>query len=545
MKFFVFWSLIVAVGISANGQNRAEVNQIVFQCDFEVEQDENYDNWPDHWLRRRGPGYPHYLEIEIKDDRTSRSGNRALQLKLDGGAAMVYSPPIPISSSYSYLLRARVRTSGLQHDAASIELQFLDSDKKPIGKPETSTKIRKASRWTDVTVGPTTSIKRGARFAQLIARVSPGEKADLTGSVWFDDIRLARVPRMDLVTNRAHNLFTDAADIELSCRVSGIETDSAWVDFELFDQWGKSIAQGKEELIKNADTSDRDFSGVATWRPLVATNGFYRGEVRVRSGDEVLVRSVNIVLTSLMIPPERGEFGWALDDPGETHQYRKWATLFSQAGLNWLKFPVWFNPNENERADEVAAFAERLDLRDIAMVGVLDQPPPSVKQSFGRQEHFPAASLFADPSVWGPVVDPVISRLALKVRWWQLGADDDTSFVGYPELAKRVEMIKNRMERFGQKIQIGFAWKWQHPEEESSLSAPWDFLALSEVPPFTPRELGDHLANRGANSTSAWVNLQPLRKGDYQTDVRAKDLALRMVAAKKGRGKRDFRLQAI
>jgi len=539
----LFWMSVIALANSsacaadATTQTPSvKLDQVVFHCDFEVGHDQNYDNWPDHWLRRRGPEFPHYLEIEIGDDRSSSEPNRALQIKLDGGAATVYSPPVPISSSYSYLLRSKVRTSGLKHDYVTISLQFLDSDKLPLGKPHISEPLKQASRWTDLTVGPVASELKGARFAQIIATVQPGKHFDLTGSVWFDDMRLARVPRMDLKTNRPHNIFSDAADIELRCEVSGIDTDSPDVEFEIYDQWGNLLEQSVEQLVKDSNAQAGEFSGLAVWRPLVAKNGFYRGLVRVKSGDEILTREVSLVLTSLTMPTTRGEFGWSLDEPVHARHHRSLATLASQAGLNWLKYPVWFDPAKTEQADDVAAFAERLDLRNIQVVGVLNQPPESMKKSFGKQDHFSVASLFTDEEVWGPAIDPVISRLALKVRWWQLGTDDDQSFVGVPELPEQIERIKQRLERFGQKVQIGFGWGWER-EEPNVKFQPWEFITLAETPSFTARELEDNLIYRAENSVTpranAWVNIQPIAKSNYDAEVRARDLVLRMVAAKK------------
>ena len=31
----------------------------IFHCHFDQEWDSNFDEWPDNWTRRTGPGYPH------------------------------------------------------------------------------------------------------------------------------------------------------------------------------------------------------------------------------------------------------------------------------------------------------------------------------------------------------------------------------------------------------------------------------------------------------------------------------------------------------
>ena len=71
-----------------------------------------------------------------------------------------------------------------------------------------------------------------------------------------------------------------------------------------------------------------------------------------------------------------------------------------------------------------------------------------------------AADIFNEAELWRPVLDPVMTRLSLKVRWWQLGRDDDISFVGYPDLAGKIREIKGPLERFGQEIHLGMGWRW-------------------------------------------------------------------------------------
>ncbi|NMC19902.1 MAG: hypothetical protein GYA33_05715, partial [Thermogutta sp.] len=39
--------------------------QPVYSLDFSEPADINYDNWPDHWTRRVGSGFPEYLKMEI------------------------------------------------------------------------------------------------------------------------------------------------------------------------------------------------------------------------------------------------------------------------------------------------------------------------------------------------------------------------------------------------------------------------------------------------------------------------------------------------
>jgi hypothetical protein len=121
--------------------------------------------------------------------------------------------------------------------------------------------------------------------------------------------------------------------------------------------------------------------------------------------------------------------------------------------------------------------------------------------------------------------------LSLRVRWWQLGADRDTSFVGYPNLFERIIDIRKQLYRFGQDVNLGIAWRWI---EEAVLddSAPWEFLQYSADPPLTGDELEAYLEETRDASAMRWALIEPLPRDQYPLDTRTRDLVVQMLAAK-------------
>src|SRR3990172_4394865 len=97
----------------------------VFQCAFGEDWDVNYDRWPDRWVRKTGPAYPHYVTIEIQDDATAPH-QKCLRIDLDGAAAAVASPPIRVMPRFSYLFEAQLKNERLKHSSAVITLDFCD-----------------------------------------------------------------------------------------------------------------------------------------------------------------------------------------------------------------------------------------------------------------------------------------------------------------------------------------------------------------------------------------------------------------------------------
>ena len=245
----------------------------------------------------------------------------------------------------------------------------------------------------------------------------------------------------------------------------------------------------------------------------------------------MMKEEVSFVVLPALNRPHFGEFGWSLSEQDLPVPVRSLPSLLSQVGVHWVKYPVWFTTQEPRRADEVAWFAERLSSFDIQLVGLLDQPPPEVRAVFGSTEQLPIATAFADKAVWHPALDPVLTRLSLKVQWWQLGRDDDTSFSSFPDVNERLREIRDELSKFGQRVNVGIPWQaiQEHP---LSSPMPWAFLSLVEDLPFTDEELKSYVKTETEDQVTRWIMLQPLSKQDYSLETRARDLVRRMLAAK-------------
>jgi hypothetical protein len=273
-----------------------------------------------------------------------------------------------------------------------------------------------------------------------------------------------------------------------------------------------------------------------------------------------------------LAPPTRSEFGWSLYGGEEPFAFGPLAAVLGQSGLGWAKMPVWYDPRETARADRIAWFAEQLSIQGIELVGVLDQPPPELRAVFREQGRLPVASVFAEPELWQPAVGPIMTRLSLKVHWWQLGHDSDVSFVGYPQLESKLAEIKRHLEQYGQQISLGINWRWVYaaPQAGGQRGSPWAFLSYGAEPALTAEETAAYLgllptserstptgpptaskksepvASRAAVSTSRmmpnthrantslrqWVLVAPLARSEYSNDVRVQDLVQRMLASK-------------
>lgn len=517
----------------------------VFACDFEDQADKNYDAWPDDWTRRRGRGYPAYLPIAIvKDDQAPESLNHCLRIQLDGGAAQLYCPSIAVVPQFSYQLTAKVRTRGLKHDVVSVSVSFYDGEDKLVEVHE-SQPISKAEHWTPISIGPVTPSGDRVRTVIISVHLRPTDQADLVGEVYLDDLWLGRLPKLSLEVDGENGFFTDPKAVQVNCRVSGLKSATPEIKFELLDVTGACLgeqiinmdieaesARVRAARAQSAGDQQPGMAGGAVWRPPVDRPGFYTVRVSTPSQTGIIMKGeVNFVVLPSLPRRPAGEFGWSLAQRNLPVPTRSLPSLLNQVGVHWVKLPVWFSAKEPQRADEVAWFAERLSSFDIQMVGLLDQPPAEVRAVFGASDQMPIATAFADKAVWLPALDLVLTRLSLKVRWWQIGRDDDTSFSSFPDVKERLQDIRTELSKFGQRVNVGIPWQ---ALEEHPLHGrlPWAFLSYNEDLPFTDDELAVYLAGKDDDKITRWMMLHPLSARNYDLKTRASDLVRRMLAAK-------------
>ncbi|MGV3605301.1 MAG: hypothetical protein ACO1RA_02765 [Planctomycetaceae bacterium] len=594
---------LLAAPPTANAPAAATSTQALYQCDFSETADSDYDGWPDGWTRRRSREFPEFVEIEITPlpAFAKQEGVMGLQVGLAGGAASVSTPPIPITSKHSLEASVEVTGQNVRQSSATMLLTLLDAQGKTL-ESYSSAPYTGPQKQSLLTIGPIIPANSQAKLAVITLKVTaPTSQLDLKGDLWFSDLRLCKLPRMNLKANAELGLISKLDDAVISCQVSGLGMEQSELLFELFDHMGTRLAQSRHSLatagpgspawqafslntatVNNAAAAEaqartlgiEEGARAASWKLPLKKHGFYRVKATMFAGDVALLsREMTLATLSTLPKSQVGEFGWSIPASQATLDLNPLAYVLSQSGIHQAKYPVWFGDAESDVADRVAWFAERLSLQNIEMVGVLDRPPASANTNALTD----AASVFSNANDWQSAVDPVMTRLSLKVRRWQLGADNDMSFVGYPNLEAKVTEVKNHLERFGQEVRLGIPWRYTYelPEFQKPNCG---FLAFSEEPGLTSAEIAEFLSTpwKGpttppvlsrsfvgsdpainatprrneaggtrANSasmtsgksasprpTQRWVSVDPLPAGDYAFDVRLADLVQRLVAAK-------------
>jgi hypothetical protein len=544
---FVSCLILSAAPAATNAEHHPDAREM-YHCGFEKEVDTNHDAFPDGWSRRRDAEFPHYLRVAIVEG-DAHAGRAVLRMELDGGAASIFSPPIEVGPEFSYVLECRLKTERLVHDVAFMTLAFYDVQQKRLAT-FTSDRVRTAPDWTKLSIGPVAPPMGDVAFAVLGLHLHPTRRFDIRGAAVFDDVWLAHLPRMNVETNSPHNILIEKEPVTIACRASGILERDPDVTFELVDVAGQAIDQeslkmdGQAVQRKTAKalnvpglrrTAATGYAGRIEWSPKAMSPGFYRVRVTMK-GTAALMQQRDVTFAVIQKEKQRsgGEFGWSLPKGDQPLGLNALDELLGHAAVSWVKFPVWHDAADTERGGQLTRFAERLHNRGITLVGLLDQPPENVRSQLGDSKGLFAANIFtSDPQIWYPSLEPVMTRLSSRVNWWQLGLDNDTSFVGYPNVVATIKTIKDQLGKVGLDARLGMSWRWTN-EIHSGKDVPFEFLAMSADPPLRGGELTEYLAATKSSPAKRWVVLELLPRGEYPMETRATDLVERMMSAKIG-----------
>ncbi|MEM1067698.1 MAG: hypothetical protein AAGI63_02295, partial [Planctomycetota bacterium] len=621
-----------------------------FSWDFSRETDADNNKWPDRWRRYIGLGYPEYVSIEIKPHDSEMESNyrtvdasvlkawvllrksypglelpqvppsvadalvdRYLHVQLDGGQAMIESPPIAASRLYKYRFSCRMTTNGLRHDSARAELIFLDGNRQELERLSTPP-MTGTTPWSAITLD---LVRPPAGAQQMIVRLhvdrSESGMEDIRGSIGFDDIVIEQYPQIQIATDNPTGIYRFGRPIVATAKVMGLPTGISRVQFRLTDSDGKEVANRKlriehqnrpalpsdslsdsapldsgtrssrpdvsatkasktrspgsgsstvgrtasfqpstngtnpSERIEQASPVD-PYDSAVTWKLPRLEPGFYRVSASLvdQNVSTLSTETTLAVIDQLIGGPPHGSFGWTIPNGFKKGtRPRQAADWLSELGVAWVKYPCWLHPEDMLGAEELASMLTKIQDTGIQTVGLLEKPPEDQIGLYsvrGRRD-LVAAQLFRDRATWEPQLEPVMSRLSLKVRTWQLGGERDYSFMGRSRLRDLIENISVGLQGFGQPIDVVISWPWleqQLPPEETS----WQAVCRSSEPTLGARELDAFLklqeSEQRKSGPRTWLLLDPIEKQTYDRESRIRDLVMRMATVRSHRVQAAF-----
>lgn len=509
---------------------------------FERDEDRDYDKQPDDWTRRRGIEFRQYVDAEI-DYQQAYEGQRSLRIDANGSGAIYYSPPIPIDSAHDYVMEAAVLTRGLKHDAAMVSFSFLDHRKKRVQRILTPPVSGTLKDWAMLKVPPV-SPHSDVKFVVVGCHLVHSENMDLSGSAWFDRIRICKLPALSLASNFETHFRESDSEISIQSRASGLDptfNDESYaytLHLQVEDVTGAVLDEIDYDLeISDAAGPEGRFetSVQEPWKLPVYPPGYYRvGAALQRNGLTVVRKYTAFAVLNLRgRPPLKGEFGWNLCG-GEHHiSQQDLLAITSESGINWVKVPVWQDAYSN-RAAESGEFLTQMRNQSINPVGMLTDPPDDVRRKFAADWTGVSELFVSPPIVWREAANQVMALYSPTVTRWQLGDDNDTSFVGMPNFFETTETIRRELQRIGQIRQLGVRWNVGSavPRNETLNR---NFLVVPFFEEHSMADVRTAVREVQAQGFEAWVVVRADRVGNQPADPheRAYQLMRRMVDAKR------------
>ncbi len=510
--------------------------------------------------------------------------NNCLEIQMDGGAAELVSPSFPMDSRFSYNLAAELSSEALDGHAAWIELHLLDADGVTIELLSTR-KVTHTCAWSPVTTGVTPDISHRLRWGRVHLKVEPTSQLLNHGIARFDSISIHRLPRLSLTTDAPHHIVRPGEVFSVNCLAMGLRGERSTVRFTLLDhqhslidqQWVQleAVASDREDVdstlpqpvyvsrgvphsrvsssklksspgevdarVQPLDHADGGiFDGQAVWELNLEQPGLYRVQVALGDQESAQHREILIGVMHQSTPVEAGPFGWSLSSLDGDLQPEAVPAMVSNFGAGWLKFPVWFDAQDVDYSDRLVTMIERLQAGGCECVGVIAQPPATQRGAFGDGEQsLPAINIFRQTSVWEPLLEPVLTRIGLELDWFQLGADQDTSFSNVQELSMMLSDVRLKMQNYSQELKLAINWPWLDAQADQALN-PWNAVNYTVEPQLTARELLEHVTTAEETKTDTWVSLDPLPSERYSQLDRVRDLTERMIAVKRSGAQAAF-----
>jgi hypothetical protein len=551
---------------------------------FERPNDLNSDRFPDQWQRRQSVGYPDYVDAGIvgRDERLQKDietfdseitfawqefrrwaqsnfvtlapslpplppsiadvvVDHYFRVTMDGGRFQARSPVVPAGPTYKYQFQCEMKYRGLQHDSAFVELVFVDSNNNELAVRQTN-RLNGNSDWTTHVIGSISApIGTTGMFVRLNVVGSDDGVEDIDAVVGFDNLVIERFPQVQMKPDRRFGVFRPDNTVTMLVQAMGVDAHAKAVELTLIDHENKV-------LQKSIETIDRQVSPPSTrWVLGKLQPGYYRviatvvDDAEKKSNRSKLgTESSFAVLNPQLDGLPHGPFGWSLKEPiADDISPSEFSAFLNDSGIAWLKYPCWVDGDDNAKIERIATILGRVQDDGIQVVGRLDHPTEKsllLYPARDRQEDS-AAAYFRDLGTWQPMLEPVMNRLSLKIRKWQLGADGDFSFLDQGRLKEQISEIGTGLQGFGQPLEIALPWPWLEeplPAPESS----WQAVCHSVEPPLAADELDATLRMmpRGVEGgPENWIIVNPIGRDRYDRTARAADMVLRMAAVRSHR----------
>lgn len=529
---------------------------------FDFEEPDNPLPVPAQWVRgqndpgvpRLRPGFPLW-NLASLDTTRARSGLYSVHLPTRGGSTslVMRQGALPVLPGADFRVAAWVRTEGLLHARAGIEVTLLDELGAPVpGQVFRSRVIRAESGWELLEVEVANTSAAFLQIDLLLLQPDQHRKApprfdelvtleDVSGGAWFDDVTVAQSPQIDISLKQPGNIIPDTSKPGITVHARDMTGEALAVSLRIFDIDGRQV-----------DAADFAFQGgrmSREWQPAITQLGWYRALVEISDG----VRTVGAdTLDFVWVPAQARSSG--LPDPSiaggsadrarfgvivEQHHPALLAVLpeaTAHMGVGSVSIPAWWDgqlPGGPEAVELLlpVILAMRDNWQEVTLV--LDRLPTEMADQFALSVEDVLAILETPDEFWGPALLPLMDRLGQVVQRWQAGRADSERLFTDPKAAERVARFQTELRRLVPEAVLAMPWPVDIAPGDI-LSGPDRSLVLS-VPALAPPDAivsaGPMWADGSAAGRPVQVALRCQDASEIGYRYAAEDFARRAIEA--------------
>ncbi len=521
---------------------------------------------------------PETVPVEIDQWLEKALLNPCLEMTLDGGAVDVQAPKFPVESSFSYAFEFEMETQSLTGFQARAELVLFDS-KDRVVQVVPSPNLQGTTAWKEYRIGPIDIRDEDVTSGQIRIVVEPEAGGGLTGIVRVDRIRIWKMPQLMIRLNQPVAIYRSGEPVQLFCMASGLVSESPTISIEMENHLGETVAKTKLEIPTNAPSKltsakledpeaesttqssnasksggskgsskkkqagennassapiakRNDWKGEATWEIPELQPGFYTIRCELaRSNSYVFSREASFaVLSKNSSDVGDPRFGWALPNIENEIPISAIPSFLKMAAVRSVKIPVWINPEDEKRCNELAWLIERLKNMNVETVGVLDQPPLVQRRLFNSTNgEASIETILEQESIWQQLLEPVLTRMCMELKHFQAGWDRNNNFTGNDRLVKSLGVLRQQLRQYGSETLLTVPWDAMQ-ETGPGLEQYIDRLQLYTTPPWTPDELRAFVKVVRNQNVPYWVGLGALDSQRYSPTDRVIHLMESMAA---------------
>ncbi len=555
---------------------------IVHSSDFGADEDANGDGWPDNWTRvfdREHPKYitvqtenresinfvdlpqvrrslaqwmlaiqqgrrpgdvvPEKIPIEIDRVLEHRLMNRCLQVEMNGGAVLLESKSFPVNRRFTYRLASEMQCDQLDDFVAQISVVGTKSDKSQIilarSKKQTGT-----TDWTPVRLNNIAINDSELISAHLRIEITPTNFQALHGALKIDSIRVYRQPKLSVRLTPPTQVVRAGESVRATCEVTGLDGEKSSVQFVVRDVEGKAVQQYSspvETEVQRTDDAvpqvDSPIVGLCNMNLTFQSPGLYHVVVSLNDNNR---HDFNQILQVAVLPeaeiftpgPNR-KFGIGIEGSGRSIEWSDTLRITTELGLGNLKIPIWFDAS---RGAEIDALANALDLmtnKEIRAVAVLDRPPPTLQNKFPGDTGSNIVNALDQPALWQPMLDPILQRVALHVREFQIGWDHEVSTLHDNKLLSILQNIRTKLNAYEPEAKITLPCNITDKEVTAQPSLINRFQ-LNAIPSLNAKEIESYNEQLTRLAENRWVTLEALNSRTYGDESAILDLTEKMLA---------------